>query len=159
MANKHYTFIQNYNNGAVRQLSMTGILKPLSIGTITSIAKQDPIFLRRKIGGQLNRIKLLEINLTKQFNDPKYLKVQQKNKIDLNFLKDAEKIHRNYFEKVLYYREKTSNPNLVYLNKLQISYKNALFTLNQNYQRVKLELKGVLNNENPIRDNVQFQQI
>jgi len=34
-----------------------------------------------------------------------------------------------------------------------------LFTLNQNYQRVKLELKGVLNNENPIRDNVQFQQI
>lgn len=159
MEQKKYSFVQSTNNNGVRQLSMTGVLKPLSIGNINNIAKQDIVFLKKKINNQLSRIKMLEMNLVEQINNPKYINVQQKNKMDLQFLKDAEKIHKAYFNKILYYRNKTLTPNIMFLNTMQRTYTNMLFDLNQKYQKVKLQLKGVLSNENTLRYSVQLQQI
>lgn len=162
MENKKYSFVKNintYSTNNVQKISMTGILKPLSIGNINSIVKQDIGFLKKKINYQLNRIKMLEMDLTEQINNPKYITVQQKNKIDLRFLKEAEKIHKTYFNKILYYKNKTLTMNVVFLNTMQRGYQNMLFDLNQKYQKVKLELKGVLSNENPIRNSIQLQQV
>ncbi len=159
---KLYNFVkqqQDQKNNAVKQLSMTGVLKPLSIGSVTNICKQDVHFLRAKINNQLNRIKILEKNITFQLNNPKYLKVRTKNQLDLKILKKCEQIHRDYFNKILYYRNKTLNPNVVYINTIQQSYRMMLFELNQEYLRIKLQMRGVNINENPARNLDQFQKI
>ena len=158
MENKKYSFVRNINiqNDGYRRLTLTGILKPLSIGTINNIIKQDSNYLRRKINYQLSRIHMLEMDLTQQINNPKYIKVQQKNKIDLQFLKDAERIHKLYYNKILYYKNKTFNMNVSLINTMQRTYQNMLFDLNQKYQKVKLELKGVDTNENQLRNNIEL---
>ena len=159
---KLYSFTkqqQELKNNAVKQLSMNGVLKPLSIGSVTNICNQDVQFLKAKINNQLTRIKNLEKNITFQLNNPKYLKVRTKNQLDLKILKRCEQIHRDYFNKILYYRNKTLNPNVVYINTIQQSYRMMLFELNQQYLKLKLQLRGVDANENPLRNLDQFQKI
>ena len=153
-----YNFLQPSNNN-VKQLSMMGVLKPLSIGSITNICNQDVNFLRAKIKNQLARITNLEKRITFQLNNPKYQKVKTKNALDLKILKQCEQIHRNYFNKILYYRNKTLNPNIMFIVTIQKSYRSMLFDLNQQYLKIKLQMRGVDLNENPLRNLNQFQQI
>ena len=153
-----YNFLQS-QNGTVKQLSMMGVLKPLSIGSITNICNQDINFIRIKINNQLARINDLEKRISFQLNNPKYEKVKTKNALDLQFLKRCKQIHRDYFNKILYYRNKTFNPNVTFIATMQTSYRNMLFELNQQYSKMKLQMRGVDVNENPLRNLDQFQQV
>lgn len=166
---KLYSFIkQNIGNNAnsnanntnsVKQLSMTGVLKPLSIGSVTNICNQDVPFLKRKINNQLLRVKDLEKRIIYQLNNPKYLKVKTRNQLDLKILKRCEQIHRDYFNKIIYYRNKTLNPNIIFINTIQRSYRNMLFELNQEYLKIKLQMRGVDINADPTRNLYQFQKV
>lgn len=154
---KQYNFL--IQNDGVKQLSMTGVLKPLSIGSITNICNQDIPFLKRKINNQLLRVKDLEKRIIFQLNNPNYQKVRSKNQLDLKILKQCEQIHRNYFNKILYYRNKTMNPNIMFINTMQQSYRNMLFELNQEYLKIRLQMRGVDLHENPERNLYQFQKV
>lgn len=153
-----YNFLrQRFDNN--RSLSITSALKPLSIGSVSNIVSNDILLLRNKINSQLTRLNNLQKKTTYQINNPKYIKTQQKNKIDLKFLNQAISIHKKYYSDLLYQKNKFKNLDVNFVQQLSKVYSNKLFLLNQQYQKTKLEFKGIDTNENLPRNPIQFSQI
>ena len=146
---RQYSFT-NQRSMTQKRLSIAGVLKPLSIGSISSIANSDPHVLKVKIQYQLQRLEQLRNTLTEQVNNPKYIKVKQRNIVDLKMLQSCTQIHRAYFNRVLYYRNKTMNADVNELNIMFKQYEMQLFTLGQQYRKIKLQLKGIVPNAYPI---------
>jgi len=127
----------NPNNQA-KHISVIGVLKPLSIGSISKLIQCKPIELTNKINYQLNRVNTLITDLQFKISNPKYEKVKQNNEFELRVVRSAYAIHRAYFTKLLYFKSRGIIKNPAKLEMLQSGYKRQLFLLSQNYKKSKL---------------------
>lgn len=139
-----YSFIKkavkdfNSNNTDKKHISVIGVLKPLSVGSITNILNCKPIELSNKINYQLSRITELMTELQEKISNPKYEKVKKNNEFELRVVRQAYVIHRAYFTKLMYFRGKGIIKNPRSLENLQTMYKRQLFILSQNYKKTKI---------------------
>ena len=139
-----YSFIKktvedfNSNNTERKHISVVGVLKPLSIGSMTKILNCKPIELTNKINYQLSRITDLISEIQYKISNPKYEKVKKNNEFELRVVRQAYAIHRAYFMKLLYFKGRSVIKNPRSLEVLQTMYKRQLFILNQNYKKTKL---------------------
>jgi hypothetical protein len=69
-----YTFLIEQQTNERPHISVTGVLKPLSIGSITNLIKSEPIYVQNKVTYQLARINNLISDIQYQINNPKYEK-------------------------------------------------------------------------------------
>lgn len=150
-----YTFLIEQLNSTERpHISVSGVLKPLSIGNITNLIKAEPTYVINKINYQLSRISNLISDLQAQINDPKYEKVKQNNNTELRFVRDAQIIHTSYFRRIINLKKSGRLRNIVIINRLEMLYKKQLFSLSQRYKKFKLDQRliaqQVEKNENSI---------
>ena len=132
----------NFNNTERKHISVIGVLKPLSIGSMTKILNCKPIELTNKINYQLTRITDLMSELQYKISNPKYEKVKKNNEFELRVVRQAYTIHRAYFMKLLYFKGRSIIKNPRTLETLQAMYRRQLFILNQNYKKEKI-MSGV----------------
>jgi hypothetical protein len=140
MNNKKYSFLLEYGNQFERpHISVTGILKPLSIGSLTNIVKAPLIYIQKKVNYQISRINNLISELQQRINNPKYEKVQENNKFELDIVRQAFVIHNGYFRKILTIKRSGRLKNVAYISRMETLYKRQLFTLSQKYKKYKLQ--------------------
>lgn len=131
------------NDNRTSGLSVAGVMKPLSIGSLTSITSQTKYTISEKIKRQLFRVNKLQIKIRNQMLNPKYEAVKRKNEIDLKAVQSAYNVHYEYFSKVMKWKSQGVFKNQLRLKLLQEQYRKKLFLLNQSYQRECLQLKNV----------------
>lgn len=144
---KKYTFITedyNINDTERPHISVSGILKPLSIGSLTNMVKAPLIYIQKKVNYQISRISNLISELQQKINNPKYEKVQENNKFELSIVRQAFNIHNGYFRKVLAIKKSGKLNNIKYISRMEILYKRQLFILSQKYKKYKLKQRMVL---------------
>jgi hypothetical protein len=149
-----YTFLIEQQTNERPHISVTGVLKPLSIGSITNLIKSEPIYVQNKVTYQLARINNLISDIQYQINNPKYEKVKQNNSTELRFVRDAQTIHASYFRRILNLKKSGRLKNIAIINRLEMLYKKNLFTLSQKYKKFKLDQRLIaqqaVQNENPV---------
>jgi len=140
-------FINNpqQENGERKHISVVGVLKPLSIGSISKLVQCKPIELRNKINYQLSRITQLMTDIQFKISNPKYEKVKRNNEFELQVVRSAYAIHRAYFTRLIYFKGRGLIRNPARLEMLQSTYKRQLFLLNQNYKKSKLQSDMAIN--------------
>lgn len=146
MCNKKYCFLSEIFNitGERPHISVSGILKPLSIGSLTNIVKAPIIYIQKKVNYQLNRINNLISQLQQKINNPKYEKVQENNKFELAIVRRAFNIHNGYFTKVLMVKKSGRLTDIKYISRMEMLYKKQLFVLSQQYKKNKIKQRNAI---------------
>jgi hypothetical protein len=146
MVTKKYNFLlEEFSiNNETPHISVSGMLKPLSIGSLTNIIKAPLLYTQKKVQYQIGRINKLISELQQKINNPKYEKVQENNKFELSIVRQAFNIHNGYFSKILLIKKSGRLNNIKYINRMEMVYKRQLFILSQKYKKYKLTQRMAL---------------
>ena len=136
-------------------ISVAAILKPLPIGSVSVLSRNAPLLIRERIMYQLTRISNLENKLRTQSQNSKYQLIKQKNEIDIQFVNKARAIHMQYFSRILYMKSKYRVINVNVLDKLSKGYERRLFILNQQYQKMKIQMSPYSSQNSDMDNNTK----
>ena len=128
----------------MHDMSLTTALKPLSIGSKTSLLTLPAFMLKKKIDYHLLRLGNLQKKIQAQAAMPKNGDKTEFFKTELQIAQQAYQVHHEYFTKIMYWKSKMTPAlfNINTISRLYNQYERKLFMLNQSYQRTRLGIQA-----------------
>ena len=117
-------------------MGFTSVFKPLNISAISLKTRRG---IMTESNAKLNRINMLTAKLQKAASDPNN-KNAQSDRIKLKYAQDAYKIHHEFVSKTIFWRSRVAVNMGPQFLQLKEQYTRSLFTLEQAYKRVALQL-------------------
>lgn len=127
----------------IHDMSLSSAVKPLSIGSRSTLLTVPAFILKKKIDYHLIRLGNLQKNIQAQASNPKNANKAELYKTELQIAQQAYQVHHEYFTKILYWKTKISPAlfNIGAISRLYNQYERKLFMLSQSYQRVRLGIQ------------------
>lgn len=126
----------------MNDMSLSTAVKPLSIGSRSSILTMPAGMLKKKIDYHLIRLGNLQKKI--QMQAARDVGKQELHKAELQIAQQAYQVHHEYFTKIMYWKSKMTPTifNAGAISRLFNQYTRKLWMLSQSYQRVRMGIQA-----------------